>query len=99
MSYKFLGIQLFLISLLSLISGYQIPDLNDSNWQTAMFLTPYGIIDNFLHKDQSVLWTFYFDASAGQTQLSTMSSFSMLVVYFVLLFSAYKLVIQKGQDT
>jgi hypothetical protein len=81
------------------MSGYQIPDLKDSSWQTAMFLTPYGILDNFNHKDHSVLWTFYFDATAGQTQLSTFSILSMLTVYLFLLFSAYKLVIQKGQDS
>ena len=87
MSSKSISIQLFFIFCLSSIANYEVPDLRQSNWDTVLFLTPYGIISNYLHKESSVLWTFYADTSPGQLNLSLTQIGTMLVVYVVMLFS------------
>lgn len=89
---KFLVIQLFLISILAIISQYQIPDLTDSSWSTALFLTPSGIITNYLNKDNSVLWSFYMDPSEGQINLSSMQLLGMLLTYLMMVNFAIQVV-------
>jgi len=48
---------------LSWASGYAI-EFPDSNWDTTLFLTPYGILHNFL--TDSTLAQFYSELSRGQ---------------------------------
>lgn len=92
MSFKLISIHLLLISILSSIASYRIPDLSQSNWDTVLFLTPYGIISNYLHQNSSVLWTFYGDPSAGQLNLSLSQFSAMILVYLIMLISAAYLI-------
>lgn len=85
MSKRFLVIQFVLISLLAVISHYQVPDLTDSNWTTALFLTPSGIISNYINRDTTVIWSFYSDPSEGQISLSSLQMFGMLFVYLLMI--------------
>lgn len=65
---RFYILQMFLILGLSLASGYSLPDFSDSNWDTVLFLSPYGIVSNFFY--ETTLKSFYFDLSRGQGDLS-----------------------------
>lgn len=67
--------------MLALISEYPVPDFSQGNWDTTLFLTPYGIINNHLHKDTSVLWTFYSDISSGNLELSLTKMLLMAAIY------------------
>lgn len=87
--FKFGVIQISLILGLALVSGYQVPDLSQANWDTALFLTPSGIIQNYLNQDTSVLWSFYGDPSSGQVSFSTINGIMMLALYLGLLLSAW----------
>lgn len=78
-----------LIFIISAISQYSIPDLNQANWDTVLFLTPYGIINNYLNKESSVLWTFYSDVSDGQNKLSLINFLMIAAVYVLLLLNVY----------
>lgn len=82
---KFLILQLCLISLIAVFSDYKIPDLSDSNWTTALFLTPSGILTNFLEKNQTVLWSFYSDVSEGQIVLKSHQVLGILLVYVLMM--------------
>ena len=85
MSKKFLYLHVILISILSMIAKYNVPELSEANWDTVLFLTPFGIINNYFHKEESALWTFYTDTSAGQLQLSTWQIILMSLVYLSLI--------------
>ena len=89
MLFKFITIQLLFIFCLANIASYQIPDLRQSNWDTVLFLTPYGIISNYLHQKSSVLWSFYSDTSAGQLDLNLNQINAMIAVYSLMLFSVF----------
>lgn len=73
-------IQLALIIALAGASAYRLPDLQNSNWQTVLFLTPLGIIQNHLDT-RSVIRTFYSEVSAGQLALSPTSIALMVAIY------------------
>ncbi len=60
-------IQFALILGLSFASGYVI-QFPDSNWDTTLFLTPFGIAHNFLMG--TTLSAFYTEPSRGQTPLN-----------------------------
>lgn len=85
MSNKFLPIQIFIMTVLSSVAAYTVPDLSQSNWDTVLFLTPYGLINNFLNRKSTVMWSFYSDISAGQLELSQNQVLLMAVVYTLLL--------------
>ena len=89
MGKTFLAVQLGLVITISAISKYQIPDFKDVNWDIVLFLTPYGIINNFINKENTVMWSFYSDISPGQIQLSTLQIFTSLAVYFFMAGSVY----------
>lgn len=57
--------QCFLLTVMAVISGYGLPNLAETNWQTVLFLTPWGLIQNFL-STSPVMRSFYFETSAGQ---------------------------------
>lgn len=57
-------IQAVFILGLSAASGFTI-DFSDSDWNTALFLTPYGILHNLL--TDSTLASFYGELNRGQT--------------------------------
>lgn len=85
---KFLFLQLVLITLLALISGYQVPDLSQSNWETVLFLTPAGMVQNYLSANP-VMRSFYADISSGQNQMSLSRMGLMVVCYIGLLLNVY----------
>lgn len=75
-----LAVQLLLLGLLALVSGYRIPDFNDSNWLTVMFLTPSGIVTNHLDSE-SVIRSFYGEISSGQVTLNFSQIAFMTLIY------------------
>lgn len=83
----FLVIQIGLIVILSSILKYQTPDFKDTNWDIVLFLTPYGIINNYVNKNASVMWSFYSDISTGQLQISNFQIILSAAVYFSMIFS------------
>lgn len=85
MLYRFLALQILIISLLSCLANYQIPDVSQINWDIALFLTPYGIINNFLNRDTTVMWSFYPDVSKGQLQLNQNQIILMSIIYIFLI--------------
>ena len=82
MSKKFLAIHFVLMALLAAAAGYRVPDLSRANWDTVLFLTPYGILNNYF--SQNVLWSFYGDISAGQLELGGMQTGFLGLIYLVL---------------
>jgi hypothetical protein len=54
---------------ISIVSSYKVPDLHDTNWDSALFLTPIGILKNFFSSNIAMK-SFYFDVSKGQTDLA-----------------------------
>lgn len=97
MGFKFLGVQIFFISLLAYLSSYQIPDLSQANWDTVLFLTPTGIISNHINPHKAVIKSFYSDISAGQNQIPTLNLVGMGVVYLLMIISVYYF-IQRGKN-
>lgn len=89
MNFKKVIPNLFGILLISIVANYNVPNLDDANWDTVLFLTPYGIFHNFLNADNSVLWTFYFDVSAGQINLNLFQSILIAVIYIFMIASFY----------
>lgn len=83
-----LWIQASLILALSVILKYQPPDFKDTNWDIALFLTPQGIINNYLKKDQTVMWSFYSDISPGQHQPNDIQILLAIAVYTLMICSA-----------
>lgn len=79
--YHVFFIQFFCLTSIALITSYKLPDLSEANWDTVLFLTPLGIIKNFMDKSP-VLRSFYFDYSKGQVSLSISK------VIFLILFIA-----------
>lgn len=63
MRYFFLATQILLLGLLSLASGYTLPNLADSDWSTVLFLTPFGILSNFAFP--SAITSFYGEIASG----------------------------------
>lgn len=83
---------LIFIFALALVSQYQIQNLSDINWDIALFLTPWGIVENWSSRDSHVLWQFYFDQAQPQTQLSTSQFILMISIYLCLLLSAKNII-------
>ena len=65
------ALQIVLIFLISVVSTYELPDFSQLNNDIVLFLTPYGIIENFTAQD-SALRPFYFEISKGHEQLTTL---------------------------
>lgn len=63
-----LALTLILIAVIGLVSGYAMPDFGDADWETVLFLTPSGLVQN--HVQWSILRDFYDDVSPGQIALS-----------------------------
>ena len=89
MALKFLGIQIFLITTLAALSQYKIPDFSQSSWQIARFLTPYGIVENYIYKNNSVMWSFYKDISENPIAFSEVAIGAMIFTYLLLAISAF----------
>jgi hypothetical protein len=89
MGFKFLGVQIFFISLLAYLSSYQIPDLSRANWDTVLFLTPTGILSNHFNPQKAILKSFYSDISSGQNQIPTLNLIAMAIVYLLMIASVY----------
>lgn len=87
MLYQSLAIQIVIIYLLSCFANYHIPDVSQINWDIALFLTPYGIVNNFLNRNTSVMWSFYTDISKGQLQLNQNQIILMSTLYVFLIFN------------
>lgn len=82
MLHRFLSIQIILILSLSVVANYNVPDLNEANWDTVLFLTPIGIVKNLFKKHETVMWSFYGDISPGQTPLSSSQMVLLILIYF-----------------
>ncbi len=82
--------QVFCLTGISLVSDYHVPDLTESNWETVLFLTPLGIIKNFLSTNP-VMRSFYRDYSPGQMLLTNWQLVLILVILLVQFFNFYKL--------
>ncbi len=96
-AFRFISIQIFLILALSGLSIYQIPDLSEVDWQTVLFLTPYGIVSNFIHRQDSVMWSFYSDISSGQLDLSTGSKLGMAVIFILMIGNTWNWLSQESR--
>jgi hypothetical protein len=73
---------------LSIIVKYIPPDFTDVNWDIVLFLTPFGIIKNYIEKDNTVMWSFYFDTSTGQIHLTTFQMILGMIAYLIMVCSA-----------
>lgn len=80
-------VQLSLLLGLGLASGYQIPDLKNSNWMTVLFLTPKGIITNHLDP-MSVLQPYYSERSEGQIPITPQAGGIMVTLYLAIIANA-----------
>lgn len=80
---RLLILQLLLIFLIANVSTYELPDFSQVNQDVALFLTPFGIAKN-LTASESPLRSFYFEKSAGQTQLTDLKN-GLLVFLFVIM--------------
>lgn len=85
-------IQSGLILILSAILKYQPPNFNEVNWDIVLFLTPYGIINNFFNKDTTVMWSFYSDISTGQIHPTNTQILLSIGLYITLVLSVSKYV-------
>jgi hypothetical protein len=85
MNRAFLSLQLLFISGMALASGYPWPDLREASWDTALFLTPYGILSNLVDPAKVALKSFYFDISPGQQTLSIEATIGMIAIYLLML--------------
>lgn len=85
MLYRFLVLQLLIICLLSCFANYHIPNVSQINWDIVLFLTPAGIINNFLNRESTVMWSFYQDISPGQLNLSIKKIILMSTTYILLI--------------
>jgi hypothetical protein len=74
----FIIFQAFCLTGVALVTSYQVPDLSDSNWDTVLFLTPIGIIKNFLDENP-LMRSFYFDSSPGIVILSGWKILALLI--------------------
>lgn len=74
-----LAVTLVLIAAIGVVSGYEIPDFTDANWETVLFLTPSGIVQN--HVQWSILRDFYDSVSPGQIPLSPMRAAALAVLW------------------
>jgi len=61
--------QLICLCGISLVSHYQFPDLRETNWDIALFLTPIGLLKNF-NDTNPVMRSFYQDFSTGQIEMA-----------------------------
>jgi hypothetical protein len=77
-------IHLSALALLSYFSSYQIPGFNDADWTTVLFLTPLGIVINFV-QGRSALLSFYGDPSQGNVHPSALGWLMMSICYLTLL--------------
>lgn len=81
---RLLVLQLLLIFLVAVVSTYDLPDFSQINQDIALFLTPYGIAKNLFDKE-SLLRPFYFEQSAGQTQLTSLKITLLCLLYAIML--------------
>ena len=84
---RFLIIQFLLLAFLALASGYQIPDLSDSNWQTVLFLTPFGIVQNHLGPE-SPIRGFYSHVTQAHVEFSAFEIAALAAGYVGLVFNS-----------
>lgn len=76
---------------ISFLSDYKIPDLSETTWDSALFLTPIGILKNYIN-ESPVLRSFYGDLSKGQTALTSWQIALITVVLVVQIINFTKLV-------
>ncbi|MGZ3789344.1 MAG: hypothetical protein ACXVLQ_12525 [Bacteriovorax sp.] len=88
---SFLIFQLICLTGITLVSSYKIPDLAESNWDTALFLTPIGITKNFLDKNP-VMKSFYSDLSPGLVVLPGWKIATLMIFVILLVAGFIKLI-------
>lgn len=71
--------QIALIAGLGLASGFVLPDFKDIGWDSALFLTPIGMLRNF-RSESAAMRSFYFDESRNKPPESLWRQGVMLVV-------------------
>lgn len=84
--------QLVAILGLAYVSGYRVPDLEGASWDTVLFLTPFGIIKNFL-AESPVMKSFYSDVSAGQIVFMPLQIIFVNVLILFSFFNFYRLAV------
>lgn len=57
--------QIALIAGLGLASGFVLPDFKDIGWDSALFLTPIGMLRNF-RSESAAMRSFYLDESRNK---------------------------------
>ncbi len=83
-SLRLLVLQLLLIFLVAVVSTYDLPNFSQINQDIALFLTPFGIAKN-LFDNESLLRPFYFEQSAGQSQLTPLKMTLLCLLYVIML--------------
>ncbi len=76
---------------ISFFSTYRIPELSETNWDSALFLTPLGMIKNF-NNANPVMRSFYSDLSSGQISLSIGQIIAIVLLLLLQVFNFYKLI-------
>ena len=85
---KHLCLQILLIGLLALASGYQLPDFSEADWSTVLFLTPWGILTNFAYP--SAITTFYVETARYQLVAEGWALLVMLALYAAMLVNVWR---------
>lgn len=94
----FLSIQTGLIGALALISRFKAPDLSVASWDIILFLTPSGILQNYLNREESAIWSFYGDPSPGQVELTDLQLALMVFVHILMILNVYKLLKNRSKS-
>ncbi|MBX3017083.1 MAG: hypothetical protein KF767_04285 [Bdellovibrionaceae bacterium] len=88
--------QVCLLALIAAASGLVSPDFTQSSWDIVLFLTPVGLLKNFLAASP-VLRSFYFDLSPGQTPLTLAQTVFLSVLYPLLALNGLSILREIGQ--
>jgi|GEM_PF-746066 len=83
--------QLICLCGISIISHYKFPDLSETNWDIALFLTPIGMLKNSLDSSP-VMRSFYNDFSTGQIELAEWQIVLISLLLIVQIYNFTKLV-------
>ncbi len=83
--------QLICLCGISVVSHYKFPDLSETNWDIALFLTPIGMLKNF-NDTNPVMRSFYNDFSTGQIELAEWQILIICILLIVQIYNFTKLV-------
>lgn len=88
--WKYFAIQMFCILGITYVSGYKVPDLKEANWDIALFLTPIGMLENFM-AESPLMRSFYSDIIPSRLHFSSGQFLIIALLFLLELICFYKL--------